>query len=316
MKKGLVITPEDFNGVDWIAKMKELGLNTLGLHSGGGASHDVTAVLGDYAKEEFRKRVADAGLDLEYEDHAADSLLDRSLFKTHPEYFPMHCISGERREKGNWCISNPDVAELLASNAVNLAEKLVPSTHRHYFWSCDFPGGWCHCPACSAMTVSDQNLASVNAMAKALREADPQAELAYLAYLNHYEMPEKVEPAEGVFLEFAPITRCPRHAINDPDCAVNRVYWNSLKRHLNLFAPEKTHILEYWLDVSFYSHYKKPAVKPVLFRDVLRRDIEAYMSLGISRFTTFAVYMDGEYFRSCGDEELRIYADVLNEFDS
>ncbi|MEI3006187.1 MAG: hypothetical protein V8T87_16525 [Victivallales bacterium] len=44
----------------------------------------------------------------------------------------------------------------------------------------------------------------------------------------------------------------------------------------------------------FYSHYKKPAVKPVLFRDVLRRDIEAYMSLGISRFTTFAVYMDGE----------------------
>ena len=147
----------------------------LGLHSGGGASHDVTAVLGDYAKEEFRKRVADAGLDLEYEDHAADSLLDRSLFKTHPEYFPMHCISGERREKGNWCISNPDVAELLASNAVNLAEKLVPSTHRHYFWSCDFPGGWCHCPACSAMTVSDQNLASVNAMAKALREADPQA---------------------------------------------------------------------------------------------------------------------------------------------
>lgn len=239
MKKGLVITPEDFNGVDWIAKMKELGLNTLGLHSGGGASHDVTAVLGDYAKEEFRKRVADAGLDLEYEDHAADSLLDRSLFKTHPEYFPMHCISGERREKGNWCISNPDVAELLASNAVNLAEKLVPSTHRHYFWSCDFPGGWCHCPACSAMTVSDQNLASVNAMAKALREADPQAELAYLAYLNHYEMPEKVEPAEGVFLEFAPITRCPRHAINDPDCAVNRVYWNSLKRHLNLFAPEK-----------------------------------------------------------------------------
>ena len=171
----LVITPEDFNGVDWIAKMKELGLNTLGLHSGGGASHDVTAVLGDYAKEEFRKRVADAGLDLEYEDHAADSLLDRSLFKTHPEYFPMHCISGERREKGNWCISNPDVAELLASNAVNLAEKLVPSTHRHYFWSCDFHGGWCHCPACSAMTVSDQNLASVNAMAKALREADPQA---------------------------------------------------------------------------------------------------------------------------------------------
>ena len=117
MKKGLVITPEDFNGVDWIAKMKELGLNTLGLHSGGGASHDVTAVLGDYAKEEFRKRVADAGLDLEYEDHAADSLLDRSLFKTHPEYFPMHCISGERREKGNWCISNPDVAELLASNS-------------------------------------------------------------------------------------------------------------------------------------------------------------------------------------------------------
>ena len=43
MKKGLVITPEDFNGVDWIAKMKELGLNTLGLHSGGGVEGEYIA---------------------------------------------------------------------------------------------------------------------------------------------------------------------------------------------------------------------------------------------------------------------------------
>ena len=316
MKKGIVITPEDFNGVDWFAKMKELHLNTLGIHSGGGASHDVLQVLGDFGGEEFRKRTALAGLDLEYEIHAANSLLDRSLFQRNSALFPYNSTAGKRTENGNWCISNPETGKLLGENAVALSEKLIPSTHRHYFWSCDFPGGWCHCSTCAQMNASDQNLASVNIMAEAVRRRDPEAKMAYLAYLNHYEIPESVTPAEGVFLEFAPMTRCSRHAINDRKCAVNRIYWESLKRHLTLFDPAETHILEYWLDVSYYSHYRKSAVRPLLFRDILRCDMEAYMSLGIRSFSTFAVYMDGEYFKRNGEEELCIYADVLREFDS
>ena len=310
-----MITPEDFIGVDWIARMKELRLNTLGIHSGGGASHDVLAMLGSYAAAEFHSKVRDAGLELEYEVHAADVLLERSLFETHPEYFPQDYLTGERTARGNWCVTNPEVRRRIAENAAKLSQSLVPSTHRHYFWSCDFHGGWCHCPACSPYTVSDQNLASVNAMIREIRKTDPEAELAYLGYLNHYEVPEKVQPEEGIFLEFAPMTRCPHHAIDDPVCSLNRVYWNSLKRHLELFDPARTHILEYWLDSSFYSHYRKPAVKPVLSRDVLRRDLEAYLKLGIDKFTTFAVYMDGNYFRNNGDAELRLYAEVLNEFD-
>ncbi len=315
MKKGLVITPNDFNGVDWIARMKELHLNTLGIHSGGGASHDVLAVLGPYAEAGFRSKVREAGLELEYEVHAADVLLERSLFETHPEYFPQEYIRGSRTPLGNWCVTNPGVRARLAENAAKLSQRLIPSTHRHYFWSCDFQSGWCHCPGCSPYTISDQNLASVNAMIRAIRGTDPKAELAYLAYQNHYAVPKKVCPEEGVFLEFAPMTRCPRHAIDDPDCAINQVFWNSLKRHLELFDPARAHLLEYWVDASFYSRHKKPAVKPVLFREVLRRDIEAYRKLGIDNFTTFAVYMDGEYFRNNGDEELRMYAEVLNEFE-
>ena len=101
MKKGIVITPEDFNGVDWFAKMKELHLNTLGIHSGGGASHDVLQVLGDFGGEEFRKRTALAGLDLEYEIHAANSLLDRSLFQRNSALFPYNSTAGKRTENGN-----------------------------------------------------------------------------------------------------------------------------------------------------------------------------------------------------------------------
>lgn len=313
-KKGIVVLPSDFQGIDWISKAKALNLNTIGLHSGGGPNHDVLKTLDEYASKAFQQKVIDAGLDLEYENHVPNMFLPRTLFNEHPEYFPLNYMDSSRLIEGNWCISNPEVRELILTNAMNLADILKPSTNRHYFWSADYSGGWCHCSDCSKLTAMEQNLKSINLIASKMRSVNPKAEIAYLAYLNQHAIPCKVTPAEGVFLEFAPIFRCPIHPINDPDCAVNQILWKSLKRNLEIFDAAETHVLEYWLDASYFSKWERPAKKIYFFPDVLRRDLEAYMSLGIRNFTSFAAWIDGEYIAKFGDEDIENYGKILNEF--
>ncbi|NLF93897.1 MAG: hypothetical protein GX564_08410, partial [Oligosphaeraceae bacterium] len=136
---------------------------------------------------------------------------------------------------------------------------------------------------------------------------------AFLAYLNCSEPSERIKPAPGVFLEFAPIRRCYLHAIDDPSCEINRKFYHDLQRLLEVFDPAQSHILEYHMDSSYFSRYNKPAVKVVFSEKILRRDLEAYTALGIRNFTSFAVYMDGEYFKNYGDEDLVAYAKILNE---
>ena len=124
----------------------------------------------------------------------------------------------------------------------------------------------------------------------------------------------KNKPADGLFLEFAPYPRCFQHAIDDPDCEINRKFWSGLQEQLKVFDPSKAQVLEYWLDVSYFSAYREPHIAPPWNKDILRHDIEAYMNCGIKNFTTFAVYMDGDYLKREGEEKLALYAETLNEF--
>ena len=315
MKKGILITPQELKQYNWIEKIKELKLNTLGLHSGGGPNHNVIAALGETATESFRSRISSVqGLDLEYECHVSGTLLEDELFNTHPEFFQKDFLTGKRTTGGNWCVTNPELMAWIGKKARQLTEKLPSSTHRYYYWTADNPLAWCHCPQCSHYTMSEQNLLAMNALLAEIRKVDPLAELAFLAYHNTITVPDKVKPVPGVFLEFAPYPRCYQHAINDPECEINRKYWIALRRLLEVFDPRRTQILEYWLDVSYFSHYRKPTMRPVVCRDLIKRDIEAYLSLGIRNFTTFAVYMDGEYLQKEGDAELCMYAQLLNEY--
>ena len=313
-KKGIVLTPPDFSGVNWKERLTALRLNTLGIHSGGGAKHDVLQQLGVTASEEFRQSFYSAGIDCEYEVHAATSLLPDSLFETHPEYFALCFREQTRNPTTNWCISNPDVPAILSANAACLAKKLSSSTHRYFFWGADRSDAYCHCRECSKYSASELNLLSVNAIADGIRRVDPKATVACLAYMGCYEVPEQVEPGENVFLEFAPFVRCYHHALNDPSCAINRNFYKAFLELGSFFGMNKAHILEYWLDSSLFSDYRKPARRPFVHPDLLRRDLETYVNAGIRNITSFAVYMDGEYFAAHGSAALEDYAATLNEF--
>jgi hypothetical protein len=62
-------------------------------------------------------------------------------------------------------------------------------------------------PAVPRAVPSEQALVVENRICQALRKTDPKAQVAHLGYTNTLPPPAKVRPAEGVFLEYAPINR-------------------------------------------------------------------------------------------------------------
>ena len=208
-----------------------------------------------------------------------------------------------------------EMKKKVTENAAKLAEKLHSASHRYYFWSADRADSLCHCPQCSKYTQADLNMLSVNIISEGIRRHDPQAQVAYLAYAgSSYDVPQEIMPHESVFLEFAPYVRRFTAPINDPDHEINRRFHDALLKLLKFFPAERTHILEYWLDVSLFCNHFRDPIKPLpTTREVIRRDLEFYCSLGIKDFTTFAVGLNGEFLKQYGDQQLIDYAEILNE---
>ena len=143
MKKEILIHTDELNR-KWIDRMSAEGGEVLGLHPvGGNESVDsLEHLLRSFRDPEFRELVdyaAERGLEIEYEMHAAGYLLPRGLFAAHPEYFRMN-ENGERVSDYNFCISNKDALDIVASRAVQLANSLYRSRHSYYFWMDDKKG--------------------------------------------------------------------------------------------------------------------------------------------------------------------------------
>lgn len=316
-KKGVVLSPGDLQSVDWISRLKSNGLNTLGIHSGGGAGHDVIAGLGEFGEAEFRKKVADAGLDCEYELHASKNLLPDELFAEHPEYFIQTLRSKIRARNLNWCVTAPGLLEnVIAENAAKLAAALPSSTGNYFFWGCDIEPGreWCHCPKCSIYSFSEQHLLSVNAMARKLKELDPANCAGYLAYYTTMPAARLVKPEDNVVCEFAPYLRSFDYAICDRRSAANRQYVRYLMEQLEIFGPEKIHVLEYHLDASLWGTADERHKSP-FDKKICEEDMRFYTSLGIRNITTFAVRQDEAYMKLYGDREFLEYAEILARFE-
>ena len=89
----------------------------------------------------------------------------------------------------------------------------------------------------------------------------------------------------------------------------------SLSTFLELMYPITAVVLDYWLDVSMASGWKKPAVELPWNGDVFRSDIATYASMGLRHITTFAVYMDSTYFSTYPSPTyLREYGETLKKF--
>jgi hypothetical protein len=154
-----------------------------------------------------------------------------------------------------------------------------------------------------------------NHLLKALRRRDRKAQLPHLAYANTLSPPTRIRPEPGFFLEYAPIHR--RYDIpyaeqadpGQPDAL------SALDANLKVFPADSAQVLEYWLDVSRFSRWKRPAVRLPWRRDVLAADLATYAARGIRHVTSFAVYLDRDYRARYGEPGfIREYGDALREF--
>jgi hypothetical protein len=311
--RGVVLTTEDLSTVDWAKKAKEAGLTTLATHI---TPSQVVQFIQSPKGQAFVKQCKKLGLELEHELHAMKDLLPRELFKEDSTMFRMN-TEGRRVADYNLCVHSQKALDIVSKNAVKYAKILTPTTGRYFYWI-DDGRPMCYCSQCIKYSESEQALILENKILQALREFDPRATLAHLAYLNTMSAPVKVKPLKGIFLEFAPIQRSWNFPVskeevklekgNDSTTLTHGDILKHLDENLKVFGTENAQVLEYWLDVSLFSKWKKPAVKLPWNKEVFQQDIATYAKRGIKHITTFAVYIDEEY--------IRIYKDLsfINEY--
>lgn len=313
LPRGLLIHPEELDEI-WIKRLEKSDIRTIGLHPVGGkkADESLQALYEDVRAGKYDarfRRLREMGLEIEYEMHAMSWLLPRELFAEHRDWFRMNEV-GERVADFNLCPSSLGALEYVSARAAELSRVLTPTTHRYHLWIDDVRDSFCHCPACRALTPSDQALTVYNAMLKGIRTADPFAVQCYLAYQQTRVVPAAVLPAEGIFLEYAPFDRDFDRAMCDESCEKNVTEGASLPALLSFFGTKGAKVLEYWMDNSLFSKWKKPPKFFSLNKGVLRQDLAYYEKLGFADATVFACYLGRDYEDLYGAPDIEDYLKI------
>jgi hypothetical protein len=308
--RGVVLVPEDLTLTDWPQRAKDAGLTTIGLHHQNSPQAVIRCVESDVGQR-FLEQCQQLALDVEYELHAMKELLPRELFAKNAEMFRMD-DKGQRVPDFNCCVHSEQALNIICENAVEIGRVLRPTTGRYFYWG-DDGKPWCQCPKCRELSPSELALVIENRLCRALRESDSKAQVAHLAYHNTLAPPEKIKPDQGVFLEFAPIKRrydIPYEQQQDPKLADGL---HALEANLGVFPKDTAQVLEYWLDVSRFSRWKRPGVKLPWDKEVFLADVETYRKRGIRHMTTFAAWVDATYKERFGDLDfIEQYGDGLS----
>jgi hypothetical protein len=309
--RGIVLNPADFSLVAWPELATEAGLNVVAFHITGGPPSVLTEFLRTEEGQAVRDRLFELGLDVEYELHAMVELLPRSLYERNPDMFR---ANEERERVADWnlCPSSAQALQVVAENAVELSRELRPTTHRYYLWA-DDGKPWCKCRECRGLNDADQALLTTNAMLAALKQEDPEARVAALAYHATLEPPTQVRPDAGVFLEYAPIERQWDRPIADASVESHAKLVEALDAVIDYYGvDEHAQVLEYWMDASRHSRWKKPSVKIPWDREVLETDLDFYTAKGFRRVTSFGCYLDREYVDMYGLPPINEYGAALS----
>ena len=319
--KGLVIYPHELSDY-WVDRFLSTGLNLLGLHpvafkTNGHETVDETIEW--LKKSESRRlldRLAGKGIDIEYEVHALSWLLPRGLFSRRPEWFRMD-ENGNRTADYHFCHSNAEALECISERAKKLAGILTPTTGRYHFWLDDGFTFECHCPRCkdSDYSKSDTAMTVYNAILAGVRAFDPKAKQCYLAYYPTAKAPQKVKPDNGIFLEYAPMDRDQFLVLRNPASDKNKRTLGEIDNLLKVFTTKNAKVLDYWLDNSWYSGWKKPVKKFPFQADSAADDVSFYAEKGFETITCFACYLGEEYYLLHNEEvDLRGYAESFSKY--
>ena len=300
--RGIVLYPSDLISIgsdQWIDWLVEADINLLGIHTD--TKLETLPKLQSYITSSDGQRLlalaAENGIDIEYELHVLQDLLPRTLFDSRPELFRMD-ENGVRQREYNMCFSEEAAYREIEKSIANITQWLKPTTHRYFFWTDDVQDAFCHSTRDKAFSASEQALIYENRLLRILRKVDPKATVAHLAYHNTLQAPQKVRPAEGVFLEYAPITR-------DLSATLSEAHIDSIRENLIVFPPETAHVLEYWIDVSKFSNWDRSNLLRIPWNGrQCADDVEVYRSLGVTSITSFGAWINSDYVRKYGLDEV------------
>lgn len=312
MKSSMIVHPDELSKA-WIDKLVEAGVSAIGIHPVGGplAYENLESLIEQMQSPKYRELIdyaCNRGLEIEYEIHAAGYLMPRKLFLEHPEYFRVNA-DGERTNDMNFCVSNPEALDLFARRAGELAVMLYGSNKNFYFWMDDGHATHCHCPLCKNLSPSDQQLLVLNRVLSEIRKKIPDANLAYLAYMDTVVPPVNVQAQDGIFLEYAPFEKYTAKGENAQDL-INRER-EMIGLLMKYFGKGTKKVLEYWYDNSLFSHWKKPPAKFVLDEETMRKDIAEYRARGFDNVSTFACFLGEDYKELYGDVEIKPFAESV-----
>lgn len=314
--KGIVVYPSDVYSTGastWEQRLLAGNLNLMAIHAD--TIFEPMDSLKKFVESDCGRELLSAcdshGIKYEFEIHALEHLLPRELFNEHPEYFRMDS-EGNRVQQYNMCFTCEEAYGPIRERMHEWLTWLKPTTHRYLFWTDDIADTFCQCENCRQYSCSELSLIYENHLIDIIREVDPEATVAHLAYSNTFDAPVKVEAKEGVFLEYAPMNRDRSQPIADEARA-------QFEKNLEVFSKGgPAHILEYWLDESLTCGYQRHhPVKLNWIPEYCRRDVEYYHSVGATSVTTFATWLDADYDNAFGTEHtlqvFKEYGEALGE---
>lgn len=314
-ERGIIIHPQEC-GDYFASRLEETHLNVLGVHpEGGTAAHasmeNCIHMLETDEWRHFRRRMDKARIAVEFEMHALSWILNRSLFDKHKEWFRMN-EDGVRVPEFNCCASNPDVIDYIRERSAELARIFHPDTDKYYFWIDDVASASCQCEKCRALSPSDQALTLYNAIADGLSSVNSRAKQSYLAYYATLPVPTNVKKRDNVFLEFAPLARDFDVSLFDERREKNYSQVKTLPALLDFFGRDDAKVLEYWMDNSLFSGWKKPPKKLHFNAKTCEADVNRYKELGFTSITSFGCFLGEDYRDLYGDADLSEYDRILN----
>ncbi len=181
----------------------------------------------------------------------------REYGESHPEYFALVNGVRENQPGHQLCLTNPDVLRIVTENVLKELRE-HPDTAIIDFSQEDGPLG-CTCEHCAAIDAEEGSPAGsiirfVNALAEAVEKEFPHVFVQTFAYEYSRVPPRLTKARENVIVRYCTYDACFRHAIDDPDCAVNReTTYQEMKGW-----REMCHHMSIWNYVANYSCYMAP----------------------------------------------------------
>ncbi len=151
-------------------------------------------------------------------------------FEEHPEYFAlrdgkrMPC-GGVSNLCGQLCLTNPDVIRVVTENMLKELREHPDTTLIDI--SQEDNDNYCECEHCKAVAAEEKSQAGpmirfVNAVAEEIEKEFPNVMVQTFAYAYSTKPPKYTKARKNVLVRYCTFDGCYRHAIDDPECAINR----------------------------------------------------------------------------------------------